>query len=186
MISENTVAISSRARQWLLFISALIIADGLAIIALPALVSRVHPNVFAGWALLVAGSLHLAFAWWFRTLASAVWQALLAAAAAAIGLYLIGRQGWPVDELRTAVAAWLLVDGLIECCVYARTRTSHRRAALFVDGITTLIFSVAVWLAWPSGDPRVVAAFIGLNVALSGATRLLVSLALPQTASGAT
>ena len=167
-------------RQRLLVFSAAIIIDGLAVIALPFIDSRVHPNVFAGCALLIAGLLHLAFAWPFRSVASVMWQLLLATAAVAIGLYLIGRESWPVEDLRAAVAMWLLADGLVECGLYAGAARSERRVALLMDGIVTVLSSACVWFAWPFDDARLVAALVGLNVVLSGVTRVFVALGLPR------
>lgn len=162
---------------WLLILSIVIMLAGVFVIAAPHL-SRVDVAVLIAFLLLLTSCLHLAFAWPFRAQVAALWQVLLSVAYFAIGLYLLGHRELPVDSIRIPVAAYLLIDGLLEWALLSRIRRPAPRTWLLVDAATTVVIAAMVAMSWPSRGSPVLAALIGLNTFLGGLTRLIATMSL--------
>jgi uncharacterized membrane protein HdeD (DUF308 family) len=135
-------------------------------------------RVLVAGLLLLVSALHLAFAWPFRPVPAVLWQVLLSVAYGGIGLYLLGRSDLSVDSIRLPVAAYLLVDGLLEWSLLSRVGDQAGRPWLLMDAITTIVIAVMAGSGWPSREGWALAALIGINILLGGLTRLVVSLSL--------
>lgn len=177
--------ISDRAQwptTWLLILSIVIMLAGLSVIAAPH-VSRLDVRVLIAFLLLVTSCLHLAFAWPFRPQVAALWQGMLSVAYLAIGLYLLGHTELSLDSIRMPVAAYLVVDGLLEWALLSRIRSPAPHRWLLLDAVTTLVIAAMVAMGWPSREAWAVAALIGLNTFLGGLTRLIATTSLRRVTS---
>ena len=163
--------------SWLLTLCVLIIICGVVITAAPRF-RGLDSRVVIAWMLLATSSLHLAFAWPFRSASSVMWQVLLSVANFAIGLYLLGHTDASLDSIRLPVVVYLLIDGLLEWALFFRVIESSGRRWLLLDAVATIAIAVMVAVGRPSREAWAMAALIGINVILGGLTRLFVSFSL--------
>jgi uncharacterized membrane protein HdeD (DUF308 family) len=164
----------------LLILSVVIMLAGVFVAAAPH-VSRLDVRVIIAFLLLLTSCFHLAFAWPFRPQLAALWQVMLSAAYFAIGLYLLGHRELSVDSIRMPVAAYLLIDGLLEWGLLSRVARPAPRRWLALDAATTVVIAAMVATSWPSHESSFLAALIGLNTFLGGLTRLIATMSLRVT-----
>lgn len=175
-----TTPIPSRAvpSTRLLVLSVVIMLAGLVVIAAPHL-SRLDVPLAVASLLFFASAIHFAFAWPFRPAPAVLWQVLVSIGYGAIGLYLLGHTQLSVESIRMPLAAWLMIDGLLEWGLFFRF--TRARAWVVLDAIATIALAVMVAAGWPSREPWVIAALIGINMFLGGLTRLFVAISFRRT-----
>jgi uncharacterized membrane protein HdeD (DUF308 family) len=170
-----TTSIPSRkvSSTRLLALSVVIMFAGVVVIVAPHL-SRLDVRVAVALLLFFTSALHFAFAWPFRPAPAVLWQVLVSIAYGAIGLYLLGHTQLSIDSIRMPLAAWLMIDSLLEWGLVFRFTAA--RAWLVLDAITTIALAAMVATGWPSPEQWVLAALIGINTFLGGLTRLFVAI----------
>jgi uncharacterized membrane protein HdeD (DUF308 family) len=62
--------------------------------------------------------------------------------------------------------------------VYLATRKSGVSGWLLLDGVITLILGLMIWRHWPSGSLWVIGLLVGINMIMTGTTRLMLSVAV--------
>jgi uncharacterized membrane protein HdeD (DUF308 family) len=67
---------------------------------------------------------------------------------------------------------------LIDIFGYLRTRKSRMSGWLLFDGMITLIPGVMIWRHWPTGSLWVIGTLVGINMIMTGTTRLMLTLAV--------
>jgi uncharacterized membrane protein HdeD (DUF308 family) len=80
-------------------------------------------------------------------------------------------------SLALAIAAFLLLEGVLEIILALQIQPTHAWGWLLFDGILTLILALMIWKAWPAGSELVVAILVGISMLFSGISRLMLSLA---------
>ena len=75
-----------------------------------------------------------------------------------------------------ALIFFLVAQGLITIFAYFRTRRVGASGWVLFDGIVTLILGLMIWRHWPNGSLGVIGLLIGINMVITGTTRLMLSL----------
>jgi uncharacterized membrane protein HdeD (DUF308 family) len=158
----------------------MIAAGAMAIFA--PMVAGVAVTALVGWLLLFSGALHLVFAWRAGRAGSVAWEILLGVLYGAIGFYLIAQPVVGLASLTLAIAAYLLIEGVLELVLSFQMRHAPGSGWLLFDGIITLILAVMIWSTWPSSAVWVVGALVGISMFFSGITRLMLSTAVRRIA----
>jgi uncharacterized membrane protein HdeD (DUF308 family) len=166
-----------RATTWSIGLSVLMIAAGVLAICVPV-VAGVAVTALVGWLLVFSGLLHLAFAWRGGSAGSIVWEILLGLVYGAIGVYLLASPVAGLASLTLAIAAYLLMEGVLEFVLSFQLRPAPGSGWLMVDGIITLVLAVMIWTTWPSSAMWVVGTLVGISMFFSGITRLMLSMAV--------
>src|SRR5262249_62360280 len=159
-----------RATTWSIVLSLLMVISGIVAIAAPV-VAGVAVTAIVGWLLIFSGILHLVFAWRAGRPSAIVWEILLGIVYAAIGFYLIANPVVGLASLTLAIAAYLLIEGVLELAMSFQVRPAPGSGWLLVDGIITLILAVMIWSTWPSSAVWVVGTLIGISMFFTGITR---------------
>ena len=155
----------------------LMFACGILAIALP-LASSIGIAIILAWLILFAGVWHLLFAFQTRGLGSILWQVLLALLYVIIGLYILMNPLLGVLSLTLGLAAFLLIEGVLETIFYFRLRGIPHSAWILFDGIVTLIFGILIWIQWPSSAVWVIGTLVGISLLFSGISRFMLALAV--------
>lgn len=166
------------AATWSVGLSVLMIGAGALAIGLP-LVAGLAVTALVAWLLLFSGVLHLVFAWRSGSATHVVWELLLGVVYGATGLYMLAHPVAGLASLTVAVAAYLVLEGIIEFALAAQTRSGW----LLVDGLVTLVLAVLVATTWPSSAAWVIGTLVGISMLFSGVARLMVSLAVRRLAA---
>jgi len=166
-----------RTTTWSIVFSVLMIAAGVLAIGVP-MVAGIAVTAFVGWLLLLSGVLHLAFAWGAGRANAVVWEILLGALYGLIGTYLLASPAGGLASLTLAIAAYLVIEGVLEFIVSFQLRPAPGSGWLLVDGIVTLVLALMIASTWPSSAEWVVGTLVGISMLFSGSTRLMASMAV--------
>ena len=156
-------------------------AWGVALIVL-GLIAVILPNIgglaltlFFGWLLALGGIAFLMFAW--RSHARGViWiQALLGVVYLLIGGFLILHPLSGMVTLTVLLAAYLLVEGVLELLLAYRSQPSAGRGWLVMDGVIALAIAAMILSAWPASSVWAIGTLVGINLIFSGISRLMVT-----------
>jgi uncharacterized membrane protein HdeD (DUF308 family) len=166
-----------KSATWSIVLSLLMVVAGVLAIAIP-LIGGVAVTVFVAWMLLFSAILHVGFAWRSRRAGTAVWEILLGILYGAIGFYLLVRPLVGLASLTLAIAAYLLVESVLEVVLSLRLRPTPGSGWLLTDGVVTLALAIMIWSTWPSSAAWVAGTLIGINLLVGGLTRLMFSMAV--------
>jgi len=181
-MTDSIAADLHRATTWSIVFSVLMIMAGIAAIGLP-LVAGVTVAVILGWLLIFCGLLHVAFAWQGGKTGLVIWEVLLGLLYGAIGFYLLVRPVAVLVSLTLAVAAYLVIKGVLEFVRSLRLRHVPGSGWVMVDGVVSLVLAIMIWSTWPSSAIWVVGTLVGVSMFVSGVTRLMLSLAARRIAA---
>jgi uncharacterized membrane protein HdeD (DUF308 family) len=169
--------LSSRTSSWSIGISILLIVCGILAILLPVEMSFGVVIVIA-WMLIISGALQLIHVFRCKGFGSALWKALIASVYIATGLFLRLNLALGIAALTLLLIWFFVAQGVIEIIVYLRTRKSGASGWVLFDGVITLILGLLIWRHWPSGSLWVIGILVGINMLMTGMTRLMLSLAV--------
>jgi uncharacterized membrane protein HdeD (DUF308 family) len=176
-MANSLTADVHRSMNWSIVLSVLMIATGVLAIAIP-LTAGVAVTAIVGWLLIFSGVLHFVFGWRAGRASSVVWEILIGAAYAVIGFFVLTNPLVGLASLTLALAAYLLVKGVLELVLSLRLRHAPGSGWLLFGGIITLVLAVMIWASWPSSALWVIGTLVGISMLFSGITRLMLTLAV--------
>jgi len=80
-----------------------------------------------------------------------------------------------LESLTLVVAAIFFVEGVIETIVFFEFRALPGSGWILFDGLLTLVLAYLIWRPWPSSSSWAIGILLGINLIVSGATRLMYS-----------
>ena len=167
-------AISDRwSHGWTTAWSVLLIILGLIAVVLPN-IGGLALTLYFGWLLVLGGVAFLLFA--IRTHAPGVmWvQIGLGVLYLLIGGFLITHPLAALATLTVVLAAYLVVEGILELIVAFRARPAAGRGWLLMDGVIALVIAAMILSAWPASSVWAIGTLVGINMIFSGISRLMV------------
>jgi uncharacterized membrane protein HdeD (DUF308 family) len=174
--STSIVAAEKKALAWSVALSLLMIFAGILAIVLPPL-AGIGVTIFIGWLMIFSGAGHLVFGWQTREKRAMIWEILLGLLYIAAGVYVLWNPVLGLVSLTIGLAAYLLLEAILEFILAVRLRPAPGSGWLFVDGIITLILAVVIWRTWPLSSAWVIGTLVGISMLFSGTARLMLSLA---------
>jgi len=161
---------------WSIGLSVLMILAGIVAIASP-LAAGIAINVLVAWLLVFSGCVHLVFSWYTPTTGGFLWELLVAILYIAIGVYMLVHPATGLISLTIALAAYLLLESILEFVLGFKLRPLPGSGWLLFDGAVTLILAVMIWRSWPSSSAWAIGLLVGVSMLFSGTSRLMLSLA---------
>jgi uncharacterized membrane protein HdeD (DUF308 family) len=127
---------------------------------------------------IVAGIAHLAGSFAARTTGGFFWRLLVGCAYLIAGVYLLINPKLSLVSLTFALAVLFAVEGIFHIVTYFQVRSAPGSGWLLFDGIVTLILAVMIGFSWPASAVWAVGTIVGINLLMSGFTRLMYSRAV--------
>jgi uncharacterized membrane protein HdeD (DUF308 family) len=127
---------------------------------------------------IVAGIAHLASSFAARTTGGFFWRLLVGCAYLIAGVYLLMHPKLSLVSLTLALAVLFFVEGIFHIVTWFQVRSAPGAGWLLFDGIVTLILAVLIWRSWPASAVWALGTLVGINLLMSGFTRLMYSRAL--------
>ena len=128
---------------------------------------------------IVAGVIaHLAGTFAARTTGGFFWRLLVGCAYLIAGVYLLLNPKLSLVSLTLALAVLFFVEGIFHIVTYFQVRSAPGSGWLLFDGIVTLILAVMIWRSWPASAVWALGTIVGINLLMSGFTRLMYSRAV--------
>lgn len=161
----------SGARNWSIFVGVVLIAAGILAILSPFF-AGIAANYLFGWLILLAGIMHLVYAWSERGAGAVIWQVLIGVVyiIAAVCMFMVPLAG--MITLTFVLGVYIGLEGILELAAYFRMK--HFRAATWflVDGIVSLILAAMIFWHFPSSAVWVPGTLLGVSLLFSGWARL--------------
>lgn len=161
---------------WFIGFAVLFIILGILSIAEP-LVAALAVVVLVGWVLIFAGGAHLVSAFGGGGTKRVVWHVLIALLYLVGGFYFVTHPLMGVGTLTLLLAGIILAEAVIEVIAYFRTRASGASGWLLVNALITLLLGGLIWFHWPSSSTWAIGTLLGINLLITGISRLLYGMA---------
>jgi len=134
-------------------------------------------SVLLSWIILFGGIAHLAYAFAARDALPFLWRILIGIVYVAGGGYLAFHPELALESLTLVVAAIFFVEGVLEVVAFLPFRALSGSGWMLFDGVTSLLLAFLIWHRWPSSSMWAIGILVGINLIVSGFTRIMHSVA---------
>src|SRR5216684_881195 len=93
------------------------------------------------------------------------------------GLYFLTHTIMGVSTLTLLLSGVILAEGVLEILAYFRLRNMHAASWLLINGVVTLLLGGLIWFHWPSSSVWAIGTLVGVNLLMTGISRLMLGLA---------
>lgn len=129
--------------------------------------------------LLVGGSVgHIVAAFRAGDAKHVTLQVLIAVVYLGGGIYFLTHVFMATATLTLLLGGIILAEGVLEVISYARRKSAGASQWLLLNGIITLVLGGMIWVHWPSSTVWAIGTIVGVNLLMTGITRLLFGLAV--------
>jgi len=161
---------------WYIGFAVLFIILGIIAIAEP-MVAAIAVALLVGWLLIFGGVAHLVSAFGGGGVGRVFWQVLIGVVYLIGGFYFLTHPLVGVGTLTLVLAGIILAEGVLEIIAFFKTRTSGGSVWLLINGLITLLLGGLIWFHWPSSSVWAIGILLGVNLLMTGITRLMFGLA---------
>ena len=176
MATQGPVVKTARAFSgWLIVAAILFIVLGAFAIIEPA-VAGLGVALLVGWLLIFGGVSHFVSAFEGGGARRVLFEILAGVVFVLGGYYMVTHPLLALSTLTLVLAAVILAAGVCEIVTYFRLRSEQASGWILFNGIVALILGALIWLHWPSSSVWAIGTLVGVNLLLTGITRLMVGL----------
>jgi len=176
--------IIKKASGWFIAIAVVFIILGIMAIAEPA-VAGLAVAVLVGWLLIFGGVAHLVATFAGGGARRVIWQVILGIIYIVGGIYFLTHPLLGLGTLTLLLAVIILMEAVLEFIAYFRARNEGGSGWMLVNGLITLFVGGLIWLHWPSSSVWAIGTLVGVNLLITGISRLMLGMAARRLASRA-
>jgi len=115
-----------------------------------------------------------------------IWQVLIGIVYILGGVYFLTHPLLALGTLTLLLAVIILMEAVFEVMAYFRTRGEGGSGWLLVNALITLLLGGLVWVHWPSSSVWAIGTLVGVNLLMTGISRLMFGLAARKLVNRAT
>jgi uncharacterized membrane protein HdeD (DUF308 family) len=182
MADQSPAEIVRHASTLSILWGVLLIVFGMFAVGSP-FVAAIAVSIAVAWLIILAGVVHLMLAFHAHRAGRLIWKLLVGVAYVLFGVYLILHPVLGVASLTLVLAMLFLIEGLLDVILFFKMRPMQGAFWVLVDGIITLLLGLMIYLQWPSSSLWAVGVLVGVSMIISGATRIMLSLAARKVAA---
>ena len=175
-------AVVKKATNWFIAVAVLFILLGLFSIAEPW-TAGLGVTLLVGWLLMVGAVAHFISAFKGHGARHVILQVVVGLVYLIGGLYFLTHTIMGVSTLTLLLSIVLLAAGVLEVVAYFRLRNLHGASWLLLNGVVTLLLGGMIWFHWPSSSIWAIGTLVGVNLLMTGISRLMLGLAARKLAS---
>jgi uncharacterized membrane protein HdeD (DUF308 family) len=169
-------ALVKKATNWFIAIAVLFILLGLFAIAEP-FAAGLGVTLLVGWLLVIGAVAHFFAAFKGGGAKHVILQVLVGIVYLIGGLYFLTHTIMGVSTLTLLLSGVILAEGVLEIWAYFRLRNMHAASWLLINGVVTLLLGGLIWFHWPSSSVWAIGTLVGVNLLMTGISRLMLGLA---------
>jgi uncharacterized membrane protein HdeD (DUF308 family) len=173
---RGPAAIAKTITGWFLAMSVLFIVLGILAIIEPG-IAGLAVTLLVGWLLIFGAVAHFVTAFKGGGTKQVFWQVLIGIVYLIGGLYFLTHTIMAVGTLTLLLGGIFLAEGVFEIVAYFRTRLEGASWWLLFNGIVTLVLGGLIWFHWPSSSVWAIGTLVGVNLLMTGISRLMFGLA---------
>lgn len=177
MATERPVL--ERARRftaWYILAAVLFILLGLFALIQPAR-AVVGITLLLGWLLVLGGLAHLIATLKGGSAKRVFFQVLSAIAFVLGGVYILTHPQLAISTLTALLAVVILAEGVFDIISYFRLQREHPAGWMLLNGIVALLLAGLIWAQWPSSSTWAIGTLVGVNLLMTGISRLMFGVA---------
>jgi uncharacterized membrane protein HdeD (DUF308 family) len=177
MATERPLVATARSfTGWYIFAAVLFILLGLFAIIEPA-VAAIGIALLLGWLLIFGGVAHFISTFRGSSAKRVVFHVLSAIVFILGGLYMLTHPLLAIRTLTLLLAVVILAAGIFDIIAYFRLRDEFRSGLLLWNGIVAVVLGGLIWFHWPSSSAWAIGILVGVNLLMTGITRLMIGVA---------
>jgi uncharacterized membrane protein HdeD (DUF308 family) len=169
--------VAKKITGWYIASSVLLIVLGMFGIVEPG-VAGLGVTLLVGWLLIVGAIMHFVSAFKGGGAKHVIVQVLIGGVYLLGGVYFLTHTIMAVGTLTLLLAGIILAEGVLEVLAYLRLRSAGASGWLLLNAVVTLLLGLLIWLHWPSSSVWAIGTLVGVNLLMTGITRLLFGLAV--------
>ena len=171
--------IIKKAGAWFIGMAVVFILLGMMAIIEPG-VAGLAVTILVGWLLIFGGGAHLVTAFSGGGAARVIWQVLIGIVYILGGVYFLTHPLLALGTLTLLLAVIILTEAVFEVIAYFRMRSDRGSGWLLMNGLITLLLGGLIWFHWPSSSVWAIGTLVGVNLLMTGISRLMFGLAARQ------
>jgi uncharacterized membrane protein HdeD (DUF308 family) len=177
MATERPVIEAARSfTGWYSLAGVLFILLGLFAIVEPA-TAAVGITLLFGWLLIFGGVAHFIATFRGGGAGRVLFQILSAVVFVLGGLYILTHPLLALGALTALLAVVILAEGIFDIITYFRLQREHPSGWMLLNGIVALLLGLLIWVHWPSSSAWAIGTLVGVNLLMTGVTRLMFGVA---------
>jgi uncharacterized membrane protein HdeD (DUF308 family) len=164
--------IIKKAGWWLTVMGIVFVILGMMAIVEPT-VAGLAVAILVGWLLVFGGVAHAVEAFGGGGAGRVVWQLLLAVVYVIGGGYFLTHPLLGLGTLTLFLASILLAEAVLEAVAYFMSRGQGGSGWRLVNAVVTLLLGGLIWMNWPSSSVWAIGTLVGVNLIMTGFSRLM-------------
>jgi uncharacterized membrane protein HdeD (DUF308 family) len=176
--------IIKKASGWFIAMAVVFILLGMMAIIEPG-IAGLAVTILVGWVLIFGGGAHLVAAFSGGGAGRVIWQILIGIVYIVGGLYFLTHPLLGLGTLTLLLAVIILMEAVFEVIAYFRMRGQGGSGWLLVNALITLLLGGLIWFHWPSSSVWAIGILVGVNLLMTGFSRLMFVLAARKLVSHA-
>jgi uncharacterized membrane protein HdeD (DUF308 family) len=181
---HSPLGAAKKITGWYLAAAVLFIVLGMFGIIEPG-VAGLGVTILVGWLLVFGGVGHVLAAFKGGSAKQVIFQVMVAIVYLIGGYYFLTHTFMATATLTLLLAVLILAEGVLEVSAYFRMKGEGASGWLLLNGIITLLLGGLIWLGWPSSSVWAIGILVGVNLLMTGITRLMFGLAVRKMVSSA-
>lgn len=173
---HGPLVVAKKATGWYIAAAVIFILLGLFAIIEPG-VAGLGITLFVGWLFILGGVTHFIAAFKGGGAKLIIFQVLMGILYLVGGFYCITHPLLAISTLTLVLASIILVEGVLEIVSYFRLRNEGASGWVLFNGVVTLLLGGMIWFHWPSSSIWAIGILVGVNLMMTGVTRLMLGLA---------
>jgi uncharacterized membrane protein HdeD (DUF308 family) len=176
MKEQSTTDVFKKVTGMSIGSAVLMIVMGFLAITLP-LATGIGISILVGWIVVFGGFTYVAYAFSAEGAGAFFWRMLIGIVYVVGGFYLVFHPGLALASLTLVLAAILVAEGVLQMIVFFQFRSLPGSGWVLFDSIVTLLLGFLIGYPWPFSSAWAIGTLVGINLLVSGFTRLLYSVA---------
>jgi uncharacterized membrane protein HdeD (DUF308 family) len=174
---RSPLGVARKITGWYLAAAVLFIILGIFAVIEPA-VAALGVTLLLGWILAIGAVFHFIAAFKGGGAKQVIFQVLVGIVYAIGGFYFLTHTVMATGTLTLLLAGIILAEGVIEIVSYFRLRKEGASGWLLMNGLITLALGALILFHWPSSTVWAIGTLVGINLLMTGVTRLMFGLAI--------
>jgi uncharacterized membrane protein HdeD (DUF308 family) len=178
---RSPAGLAKKVTGWYIAVAVLFIVLGMFAIIEPG-VAGLGVTLLVGWLLAIGAVFHFIAAFKGGGAKQVIFQVLIGILYGIGSFYFLTHTIMATSTLTLLLAGIILAEGVIEVISYFRMKNEGASGWLLLNGIITLALGALIWFHWPSSTVWAIGTLVGVNLLMTGITRLMFGLAVRKLA----
>jgi uncharacterized membrane protein HdeD (DUF308 family) len=175
-VLHEPLAFADRVGGWLIGTAIAFLVLGTIAILDPTAAGLIAATL-VGWLLIASGFAHGVNAFRSESVTRAAGQVFVGLLYVIAGLYFLAHPLIELGTLAVSLACVLFAEAVMDLVAWFGARRDEGSEWLLMNAVTTAALSVIMFFNWPSISIEAIGALLGLNLILSGVSRLMLGVA---------